>query len=49
VPMMCAWYLQERPLPPSPLSLLVLTAVILVPTGLVIMQPDLGTGALIAI
>jgi rod shape determining protein RodA len=49
VPMMCAWYLQERPLPPSPLSLLVLTAVVLVPTGLVVMQPDLGTGALIAI
>jgi rod shape determining protein RodA len=49
VPMMCAWYLQERPLPPSPLSLLVLAAVILVPTGLVVMQPDLGTGALIAI
>ena len=49
VPMMCAWYLQERPLPPSPLSLLLLAAVILVPTGLVVMQPDLGTGALIAI
>ena len=49
VPMMCAWYLYERPLPPSPLSLLVLAVLVLVPTGLVVMQPDLGTGALIAI
>jgi rod shape determining protein RodA len=49
VPMMCAWYLQERPLPPSPLSLVLLAMLILVPAGLVVMQPDLGTGALIAI
>jgi rod shape determining protein RodA len=49
VPMACAWYLHERPLPPSPLSLALLTALILIPTGLVVMQPDLGTGALIAV
>jgi rod shape determining protein RodA len=49
VPMMCAWYLQERPLPPSPLSLVLLALMILVPAGLVVAQPDLGTGALIAI
>jgi rod shape determining protein RodA len=49
VPMMCAWYLHERALPPNPLNLAVLAVVILVPTGLVVMQPDLGTGALIAI
>ncbi len=49
VPMMCAWYLHERPLPPSPLSLVLLSALILIPTGLVVMQPDLGTGALIAV
>lgn len=49
VPMMCAWYLHERPLPPSALSLGVLAAVILVPVGLVVAQPDLGTGVLIAI
>ena len=47
VPMMCAWYLHERPLPPSVPSLLLLTALILVPSGLVVLQPDLGTGALI--
>jgi rod shape determining protein RodA len=49
VPMMCAWYLHERPLPPTPQALLILAGLILMPVGLVIAQPDLGTGALIAI
>ncbi|TLY73647.1 MAG: rod shape-determining protein RodA, partial [Gammaproteobacteria bacterium] len=49
VPMMCAWCLQERPLPPSWLTLGLLSGMILVPVGLVAMQPDLGTAALIAI
>jgi rod shape determining protein RodA len=49
VPMMCAWYLHERPLPPSWTSLGVMTALIMVPVGLVAVQPDLGTAALIAI
>ncbi|MEP7242696.1 MAG: rod shape-determining protein RodA [Gammaproteobacteria bacterium] len=49
VPMMCAWYLHERALPPTPFSLAVLTALTFVPVGLVVAQPDLGTGALIAI
>ncbi len=49
VPMMCAWYLHERPLPPTPQTLGALTALIVIPVGLVIAQPDLGTGALIAI
>jgi rod shape determining protein RodA len=48
VPMMCAWYLHERPLPPSWGALLALGGVILLPVGLVAMQPDLGTAALIA-
>jgi rod shape determining protein RodA len=47
VPMMCAWYLHERPLPPSVASLALLAVLILVPSGLVVLQPDLGTGALI--
>jgi len=46
---MCAWCLQERPLPPSWLTLGLLSGMILVPVGLVAMQPDLGTAALIAI
>ncbi|HEX4387330.1 MAG TPA: rod shape-determining protein RodA [Steroidobacteraceae bacterium] len=49
VPMMCAWYLHERPLPPGWTSLGILAALILLPVGLVVMQPDLGTAALIAI
>jgi rod shape determining protein RodA len=49
VPMMCAWYLHERPLPPSVTSLVAMGALILVPVALVAMQPDLGTAALIAI
>jgi len=49
VPMMCAWYLQERPLPPSFGALSVLAALIVVPAGLVVLQPDLGTGALIMV
>ena len=49
VPMMCAWYLHERPLPPSWTALAAMGALILVPVALVAKQPDLGTAALIAI
>ena len=49
VPMMCAWYLHERPLPPSFPSLLLLGGLILVPVGLVAIEPDLGTAALIGV
>jgi rod shape determining protein RodA len=49
VPMMCAWYLHERPLPPGGTSLAALGLMILLPVGLVAMQPDLGTAALIAV
>jgi rod shape determining protein RodA len=49
VPMMCAWYLHERPLPPGWTSLGLLSVLILVPVGLVAIEPDLGTAALIAI
>jgi rod shape determining protein RodA len=47
VPMACAWYLRERALPPDGKTLTVLAAIILVPTFLTIVQPDLGTGLLI--
>jgi rod shape determining protein RodA len=49
VPMMCAWFLHERPLPPSVKDLLILSVLVLIPAGLVIIQPDLGTGLLIVI
>jgi len=49
VPMMCAWFLHDRALPPTVSSLAILAALIFVPVGLVALQPDLGTAALIAI
>jgi len=49
VPMMCAWYLHERPLPPSFASLLVCAILIIIPVGLVAVEPDLGTAALIGV
>ena len=49
VPMMCAWFLHDRALPPKVSSLAILTILILIPVGLVALQPDLGTAALIAI
>jgi rod shape determining protein RodA len=49
VPMMCAWYLHERPLPPSWPALATMSVLILLPVGLVAVEPDLGTAALIAI
>ncbi len=48
VPMMCAWYLHERPLPPRWPNLLTLGLIILFPVALVAKEPDLGTAALIA-
>ncbi len=48
VPLACAWFLHERPLPPSFLTLVVLAAAILVPTLLIAEQPDLGTALLVA-
>jgi rod shape determining protein RodA len=49
VPMLCAWYLHERPLPPTLPTLGVLAAIILVPAALTFRQPDLGTAILITI
>ena len=49
VPMLCAWYMHPRPLPPSYGDLAILTVMIIIPAGLVVEQPDLGTGSLIAI
>jgi rod shape determining protein RodA len=49
VPMFCAAYLHDRPLPPSPAALGMLALIILVPAGLTAAQPDLGTAILITI
>jgi rod shape determining protein RodA len=49
VPMACAWWLHDRPLPPDWKSLFVVALLILTPSVLTIIQPDLGTGGLIMI
>jgi rod shape determining protein RodA len=48
VPMMCAWYLHDRPLPPNLVNQLALAGLILIPVALIAEQPDLGTALLIA-
>jgi rod shape determining protein RodA len=48
VPMMVAWYFHERALPPTFKDLCVALAIIGVPAGLIVVQPDLGTSILIA-
>jgi rod shape determining protein RodA len=48
VPMMVAWYLHRVPLPPGWGTLLVCALIIGAPVGLIVLQPDLGTGMLVA-
>ncbi len=48
VPMMCAWYMHERPLPPTFWDLMVMGVLIMIPTAMIVVQPDLGTALLIA-
>ncbi len=48
-PMMAAWYLRERPLPPRISEVLVVAVgVVILPAALIARQPDLGTALLIA-
>lgn len=47
MPMMVAWYLAERPLPPRPGHTLVCLGIIMLPGILILRQPDLGTALLI--
>ena len=48
MPMMCAWYLSKRDLPPSLSSVMVTLGIILVPVILIAKEPDLGTSLLVA-
>jgi rod shape determining protein RodA len=48
VPLACAWYLHDRPLPPDLGTIAVLAVTILVPVLLIAEQPDLGTALLVA-
>jgi rod shape determining protein RodA len=49
VPMMMAWYLHPRRLPPEPVSIVVSFLILAVPAVLIARQPDLGTALLVAI
>ncbi len=48
VPMMVAWYLHPRYLPPGAKSVLLATLIIVAPALLIAGQPDLGTAVLVA-
>jgi rod shape determining protein RodA len=48
VPMVCAWYMHERPLPLAFKDLLVMGVLIAIPAAMIVKQPDLGTALLIA-
>ena len=47
VPMMVAWFLHQAVLPPGWTTLGITAAIIGLPVGLIILQPDLGTGLLV--
>jgi len=48
LPMMMAWYLHREPLPPRLATVLVAGALVGLPTGLILLQPDFGTAMLVA-
>lgn len=48
MPMMIAWYLSERILPPKFKYIFITLVLVLVPSALIAKQPDLGTALLIA-
>ena len=47
VPMMVAWYLSSKLLPPTRRQLIIAALIILVPAALIVRQPDLGTALLV--
>jgi rod shape determining protein RodA len=49
VPLLLCWLLHERPLPPSPGVVAVVLIATFLPTGLIAVQPDLGTAILIVL
>ena len=48
VPLMVAWYLHDRRLPPNMGQIIVALLITVVPAALIVQQPDLGTSLLIA-
>ena len=49
VPMMVAWYLYDKKIPPSGKQMLIIFVLILIPSILIAKQPDLGTSILVFI
>ena len=49
VPLTLCWLLHDRPLPPSFGVLLLVVLVVFLPTGMIAVQPDLGTAILIVL
>lgn len=47
LPMILAWYLNRQPLPPRVGTVVVSLALIALPTGLILLQPDFGTAMLV--
>ncbi len=48
MPLMLAWYFDQRRLPPRKRELVIAALAILIPTALIARQPDLGTALLVA-
>ncbi len=48
VPMMVAWYLHPRVLPPTVKATTISLGILLIPTLIIVRQPDLGTALLVA-
>lgn len=48
MPMLCAWWLSRRKLPPNLVTVFITAIIILVPVLLIAKQPDLGTSLLVA-
>jgi rod shape determining protein RodA len=49
VPMMVAWYLHPRVLPPAFREMLVSIGILIIPAVLIVRQPDLGTAVLVVV
>ncbi len=48
VPMAVAWYLSNKTLPPNMGNISIVGLIIIIPVGLIVKQPDLGTSVLVA-
>ncbi len=48
VPMVIAWYLSHKTLPPNIGNIIIVSLMIMIPVGLIAKQPDLGTSLLVA-